>query len=265
MKTRKPNQETEIVKHLSPGERKVFHTGIRNREKFWRRMKRLRAVGNGLKRSLLFTLCVGLFFAGNAATAQPGVSAPALFNEANAAERAGRLGPAILGYERASLLAPGDPAIAQNLHAAREKAGVSAPAVPVWQRPAHTLSLDGLAVLASVSLLIVSLLFFGVRLIPATQRNLIRGVAASFGVIALVASLSVVVRWPELTRAVIVGARSTARIAPAGNAEKSFELKSGELVQAGKRYGQFVLVRASDGRSGWVSRGEVENIIPSGT
>jgi hypothetical protein len=265
MKTRKPNPQAEIVKHLSPGERKVFHTGIRNREKFWRRMKRLRAAVNGSKRTFLFALCVGLFLAGNVAKAQPGFSAPALFNEANAAQHAGRLGPAILGYERASLLAPGDPAIAKNLRAAREKASVAAPVVPAWQRPAHALSLDGLAVLASVSLLLVSLLLFGARLIPATQRNLIRGVAASFGVIALLAGLSVVVRWPELTRAVIVGARSTARIAPAGNAEKSFDLKSGELVQAGKRYGQFVLVRSADGRSGWVSREEVESIIPSGT
>ncbi len=95
----------------------------------------MRAIGKDIKHSLLIAACAAGLLAGvptGQAAEAPAVSAPALFNEANAAQRAGRLGPAILNYERGQWLAPGDPAIAKNLHAAREKAGVTAPVVPAW-------------------------------------------------------------------------------------------------------------------------------------
>jgi hypothetical protein len=46
-----------------------------------------------------------------------GYSASALYNKANALARTGNVGPAILSYERARLLAPSDPDIADNLKA----------------------------------------------------------------------------------------------------------------------------------------------------
>jgi len=122
-----------------------------------------------MKQILLIAVCSSGLLTANptsAAEVLSAVSAPALFNQANAEQRAGRLGLANLKYERASLLAPGDPAIAQNLRAAQQKAGVSAPTVPMWQRPAHWLSFNELAGLASVSLLLINLLVFGLRLIP---------------------------------------------------------------------------------------------------
>jgi hypothetical protein len=41
-------------------------------------------------------------------SAQAGASAPELFNQANAAQRADQFGSAILGYETARLLSPND-------------------------------------------------------------------------------------------------------------------------------------------------------------
>jgi hypothetical protein len=266
MKTRKSRKPVNIMKILSPLEQKVLRMARRHRSEISRCMKRLHALGSKTKHSLLIAACAGGLVAGTTsvqATEARAVSAPALFNEANAAQRAGRLGPAILDYERASLLAPHDPAIAQNLRAAREKAGVSAPAIPAWQRPAHWLTFNGLAALASISLLLFSVLFFGTRFIPTTLRGLARGAATSLGGVALLAASATALRWPELNRAVIVGAQPAVRIAPAANAAPSFELKPGEIVRAENTYGSFVRIRAADGRSGWVASAEVEKILPT--
>jgi hypothetical protein len=254
------------MRYLSPNEQRVLALAQRCCIAYGRRLKRVKAIGKTAKHGLLIATCAGgLLAAGtvNAAAAPSAVSAPALFNEANAAQRAGRLGPAILDYERARLLAPRDRAITQNLLAARQKAGVAAPRVPVWQRPAHWLSLDALAGLASISLLLFSLLFFGTHLLPKTLRGLARIAGTSLGGVALLAAAGIVLRWPELDRAVIVGTQPAARIAPATNAALSFELKPGELVKAENTYGAFVRIRAADGRSGWVSGAEIEKIIPS--
>ena len=203
-----------------------------------------------MKHILLIAVCSSGLLTANptsAAEVLSAVSAPALFNQANAEQRAGRLGLAILNYERASLLAPGDPAIAQNLRAAQQKAGVSAPTVPIWQRPTHWLSFNELAGLASVSLLLINLLVFGMRLIPTAFRQIARRMTSVFGVAAVLAACALAVRWSELDRAVIVGTQAVARIAPAMNAAAAFDLKAGE----------------TNNRSGWVAASQVEKIIPA--
>jgi hypothetical protein len=123
--------------------------------------------------------------------------------------------------------------------------------------------LDALAGLASISLLLFSLLFFGTRLLPTSLRGLARIAGTSLSGVGLLAAAAIVLRWPELDRAGIVGTQPAARIAPAPNAAAVFELKAGELVQAEDAYGTFVRVRTSDDRSGWVAGVEVQKIIPS--
>jgi hypothetical protein len=266
MKTRKSHEVIPIQKRPSPVEQELLLMARRHRTGYRRQTKRLQALGNAAKHGLFIVVCAGGLLAAStaiAAAAPSTASAPALFNEANAAQRAGRLGPAILDYERARLLAPHDRFIAQNLRAARQKAGVTAPFVPVWQRPAHWLSFNGFAALASISLLLFSLLFFGMGLIPTTLGGLARGGAASLGVLTLLAVAAVAVRWPELDRAVIIGAKPVAHIAPALNAAAPFELKTGEIVQTEDTYGDFVRIRAADGRSGWVRAADVDRIIPT--
>jgi hypothetical protein len=263
-KRKKPDSETE---DLSPLEAKFHRMARRHHEAHERQMKRLKKLGMGGKQLVLIAACaVALLCAAaivSAANASSGFSAPALFNDGNEAQRAGRAGQAILNYERARLLAPGDEAIEQNLRMAREKAGVSVPAVPIWQRPAHLLSLDGLAGLASVSLLIFTLLFFAERHIPQQYRRLARGAAGTLGAVTLLASAAIAFRWPEMDRAVIIGSHPIAHIAPAADAATSLELKPGAMVTAEDSYGDFIRIRTEDGRAGWIPRADVERIIPA--
>ncbi len=267
MKKPKSKKPESVTRDLSPLEAKFYLMARRHHEAHERQMKRLKKLGTGGKQLVLIIACaVGLLCNAaivNNADASSGFSAPALFNEGNAAQRAGRAGQAILHYERARLLAPGDAAIAQNLRIAREKAGVSAPTVSAWQRPAQWLSLNALAGLASISLLFFSLLFFGGPRIPQNRRGLARGVAATLGAIMLLASAAIALRWPELDRAVIIGPQPVAHIAPATDAATSVELKPGEIVSAKYRYGDFIRIRTADGRTGWVTPADVERIIPA--
>jgi hypothetical protein len=245
------------LKNFSEIERRFVCLARRHRADYLRLLKRLKASAskNG-RRALLMAACVlGLL----TTSAQASVSAPELFNPANAAQRADRLGPAILGYERARLLSPNESSIEQNLRIAREKAGVSAPTIPVWQRPAHRLGFDGWALLGSSALFIGCGLFFAFRYVP---RRAISWIGASCGAAVVLAATAIALRWNELDRAVIQNAQAKAHIAPAADAQTTFDLKAGEIVTAQREYGDFVLVRTLDQRSGWVSKSDVDRVIP---
>jgi hypothetical protein len=245
------------LKNFSEIERRLVCLARRRRANYLRLLRQLKAPTskNGL-RALLLTACAfGLF----ATSAQASVSAPELFNQANAAQRANRLGLAILGYERAHLLSPGELSIEQNLRIAREKAGVSAPTIPVWQRPAHWLGFDEWALLGSFALFISCGVFLAIRYVP---RRAVSWIGASCAATVFLAAAAIALRWNEFDRAVIQNAQAKAHIAPAADAQTTFDLKAGEIVTAQRGYGDFILVRTLDQRSGWVSKNDVDRVIP---
>jgi uncharacterized protein YgiM (DUF1202 family) len=250
----------DALQPLSEIERHFICLAPGRRANYLRFLKRLKtsACKNG-RLSLMITACAVALFA-TTANAQSSFSAPALFNHANAAQREERFGPAILGYEQARLLWPSEPSIEQNLRLAREKAGVNAPAIPLWQRPAYWLSFDGWAVIGSSALFIACALFFGLQYLP---RRAARSIAASCGTLVVFAVAAIVFRWNELDHAVIQETHTTVHVAPAANAQGTFELKAGDLVTAKREYGNFVLVRTLDQRSGWVNKSDLGRVIPT--
>src|SRR5262249_18636830 len=121
-------------------------------------------------------------------------------------------------------------------------------------------SFDGWALLGSSALFIGCALIFAIRYVPCHP---VRWIGASCGAAVLLAATAIGLRWNELDRAVIQNTRATAHIAPAIDAQSTFELKAGEIVIAQREYGDFVLVRTLDQRSGWVKKGDVERVIPA--
>jgi hypothetical protein len=245
------------LKNFSEIERTLVCRARRRRANYLRLLKQLKAPApkNGGRALLIGACALGLL----ATNAQAAVSAPELFNQANAAQRADRLGPAILGYERARLLSPNESSIEENLRIAREKAGVSAPVIPVWQRPAHWLGFDEWALLGSFALFIGCGMFLAIRHVP---RRAVSRIGASCAATVFLAATAIVLRWNELDRAVIQTAQAKAHIAPAADAQTTFDLKAGEIVTAHREYGDFVLVRTLDQRSGWVTKSDVDRVIP---
>lgn len=268
MNTSKRLPRPDAMKGFSAIEHRFLCLARHHRAQYLRLMKRLKSAASKNRRRLMIAACtIGLLAAGTtnvqAVNVSSGVSVAALFNEANAAQRADRPGAAILGYERARLLAPHDSEIVQNLRIARERAGVNAPAISVWERPAHWFGFNGLALLGSSALLISCALFFGRQYVPSLSRRTATSIAAACGAVILFTGSSMALRWTELDRAVIQNATTTVHIAPATNAESTFELKAGNLVTTKHKHGDFVLVRTLDHRSGWVNKAELERVIPA--
>jgi hypothetical protein len=221
---------------------------------------------NSFPKRALVALAGGLMLA-SALTAKADApspeSAPALCNLGNALVREGKPGPAILAYERAQQLAPRDPAIAVNLQAVRETAGLVAPPTAWWQSAAHGLTMNEWAWSGSLALAFVCAAMSFSRFFPARLHRLMNALSATCAVAVLVATGALWVRWPELNRAVVVNAHVTALIAPAESAGPVFPLAEGEIVTAKKALRNFVLVRTADGRSGWVARAQIKRIIPA--
>lgn len=189
--------------------------------------------------------------------AQKGFSAPVLFNLGNAWLRLGKSGQAILQYERALVLAPGNGLIVSNLAAAQQRAGVAAAPAGPWLSTARYFSFDTYAwmALAAIWVLCAALVLLCVR---GSARRLARPLIVTAALTLCVSADAVVVCWPDLYRAVLVSG-ATLHLAPAPSAVASGTLREGEVVWIEQRYGGFERVRTADGHAGWVS---VQEAVP---
>jgi tetratricopeptide (TPR) repeat protein len=197
-----------------------------------------------------------------------GYSSALLFDLANAYLRAGRLGEAILWYERARLLAPRDPDVQANLRQARRAANLPLPADgDAWSRLEERASPDGWAILASASLFLAAALAVAARLgrAPTRPRSGGRGLPVAVAAALLLAAgaaLLAATRLRAFDRAVILGPDPALRVAPYEQATVSSALDPGELVRVERDHEGFRLVRTDDGRSGWVREAAAEPIVP---
>jgi tetratricopeptide (TPR) repeat protein len=193
-----------------------------------------------------------------------GVSAPLLFNLANACYRDGKIGRAILCYERAHWLAPRDPDIEANLRLVRKAGGLFVADDPWWREIAGYLSMDGWAVSGSVALALLCALatvrFLWTRFANA-NRNFWRIPAAILVLLLALSVFSLVIRVGDLNRAVILIADTPLRISPYDTANVDGTLPAGETVRLQKRYNQYFHVQTPQGKTGWISGLQVEKVV----
>ena len=224
------------LKNFCEIERKFVCLARRHRADYLRLLKQLKASAskNGRRTFLIGACALSLL----AVSAQAGVSAPELFNQANAAQREGRFGPAILGYLSCTI-ALTHRIIDRTKPArwGREKAEVNAPAIPVWQRPVHWLGFDEWTLLGTPLYSWVVPCFSQLAMCRVLT---VPWIGASGGAMAFLAAAAIGLRWNELNRAIIQNQQAKAHIAPAANAQGTFKLKAGEIVTAQREYGDFV-------------------------
>jgi hypothetical protein len=84
-----------------------------------------------------------------------GYSAPALFNQANADARSGNTALAIVGYERAKLLAPSDENVRANLNWTRTHAGLPLVSQNWWDRAVSWASPSTMAWLGALGVILM--------------------------------------------------------------------------------------------------------------
>jgi tetratricopeptide (TPR) repeat protein len=210
----------------------------------------------------------GRFADARAGFAEIAASAPSvavLYNLGNAAFRDGRIGEAVLSYERALLLAPRDPDTRANLRQVRKAAGLPEPNDGPWSRATRPLSASGWAWLASAGLYLACGALLGLRLVRgdgarATFRPALRAALASGIALLVVGGAACATRLAERDRAVVLDEDPVLRVAPYASATVSSELAPGEVVRIERSHEGFTLVRTAAGRSGWTTSAAVARI-----
>ena len=189
-----------------------------------------------------------------------GYSPAVLFDLGNAQARAGQPGEAILSYERARWLAPGDADIAANLRFVRQRAGLAAPQKSWTENAARVLGPDTWAWLGSAALAALCAGMIGAQL-GGRRLAAFRLLTAASAVVLFAAIGAISVDAGQLDRAILPGKDTAALISPFDGAKTVYQFPAGQAVNVEKAHGDFRFVRDGNGHAGWVGRAQVGRIV----
>jgi tetratricopeptide (TPR) repeat protein len=203
-----------------------------------------------------------------------GYSAPLCFDLGNAELKAGHLGPALLNYERARYLAPGDEAINHNLQLARKQAGLTPDGYRWWQVVLRSIdwTVWMAVMLAALAVLLAAMAgtAYAEALAARTGRKA-RGVRrVCKGLIFFAIPVFLFFGFVELSAAgynariqgVIVARQAPLRLSPFESAEQTGTLPEGELVTVEEEHDHYFWVDERSRQSGWVEGKALEPVLP---
>jgi len=196
---------------------------------------------------------------------QEGYSASLLYNMANAYYQKKDVGQAILHYERALYLDPGNADIQANLGLARRDSGLISRPAPDWQRFFDLLNLNWWGILASGAFGAFSLIY----LLRGIRPRVLKG--APFKVLTTVCLLcfmaggtGAAMQYKNINRGVVIKDNASLLVSPFDSASSSASIKDGKIVRIAKTYRGYLLVEEVNGKSGWIKKNSVEPVVPSG-
>lgn len=200
-----------------------------------------------------------------------GANAAIYYNQANAYYRSGDITRAILGYERALLLSPGDGDIRHNLEIARSKtADRITPEgemffVSWWHQLCNVQSVDGWAYTALVSLLLgIVLVLVYLFTSPVWLRK-----CGFFGslVLLLLFAMANIMAWQQRSRiahrdhAIIIAPAASVKSSPTQGGTNLFILHEGTKVEVSDATMRgWRQIRLADGKEGWIETAQMETI-----
>ena len=196
---------------------------------------------------------------------QKGYSASLLYNMANAYYQKKDVGQAILHYERALYLDPGNTDIQANLSLARKDFGLIAEPVPDWQRFFNMLNLNWWVMIASGAFGVFSLIYLlrGIR--PGILKGAPARILTTFCLLCFMAGgTGVAMQYRNINRGVVIRDNVRLLVSPFDSASSSASIKDGKIVRIAKTYKDYLLVEGPNGKSGWIKRSAVESVVPSG-
>ncbi|HWG71636.1 MAG TPA: hypothetical protein VN692_19645 [Steroidobacteraceae bacterium] len=190
-----------------------------------------------------------------------GYSAAALYNQANAYARAGKPGLAVLNYERARLLDPGDPDIDANLRHLRKTSRLPPDSGGTFARVAASVNPQILAWVGLAGFLAAGVALLARRRYGVHRRKL--AAAAVVGVLlAAAAAANAVALWPTVHTAIVIVHSAPVRVSPTSTGDPLFTLTEAHSVRIRAQHDDFMLIQTAEGRSGWVSATDVAAVVP---
>jgi tetratricopeptide (TPR) repeat protein len=198
-----------------------------------------------------------------------GYSAPLCFDLANAESKSGRIGPAILNYERARYLAPSDRDIDHNLQLARQQAGLKVNSLRWWQIVLRSLTINQWLAIVDGWLLLIALAVIANVFVNRMASGPSRAVAGKvvktmlfvgipcFLFTAYIALLAA----PLRIEGVVMSKDAPLRLSPFDAAEQIGTLPEGELVTVEQKHDNYFRIEDRDGKYGWITRASLEPVI----
>ncbi len=184
------------------------------------------------------------------------------YNLGNAYDRTGRLGRAILYYEKALLLLPDHPPLQHSLDVARRRAGAPpSVAPPGWQ--ALAARVDPLPPFAAG----LALYLLGAGVLGYRRWTGRGGRGRPLAYAALAAGLLLILgAWGASyartldRRAVVVAREAPLHTSPTRQAARDTTLQEGAVLELRRRQPSWTEVRLSNGRTGWLPAETVEEV-----
>ncbi len=203
-----------------------------------------------------------------------GYSAPLCFNLANAQAKSGHVGDAILNYERARYLAPGDADIDHNLQLARKQAGLDPDTFRWWQIVLLSINWTvWLAIMAVCAVLIFlatlglayiaplsSVLRLSVPVLRGTFRTIIF-VALPLAMFMGFVELSTIGFNDRIEGVIVASKAATLRLSPFDSADSIGTVPEGELVTVEDKHNDYLRIEARDHHYGWIEQKDIAPVI----
>jgi tetratricopeptide (TPR) repeat protein len=192
------------------------------------------------------------------------------YNLANSYYRIGKLGYAILNYERALKLSPADEDVKHNLTFANLSTVDRIQPLPSfflfewWESLIASLSINGWTFLAFfIYLVLISLVvfYFFAKTISQQKSILFSGFGALV-ILAIIVSLLIVKINREETDidAVIIAQSITVKTSPDSKSTDAFVIHEGLKVNLEDKLDEWVKIRLADGKVGWIEYESVKEI-----
>ena len=192
------------------------------------------------------------------------------FNLANSYYRIGKLGEAILNYERALKLSPSDEDVKHNLAFANLSTVDRIQPLPTfflfewWESILASLTVNGwtnLAYIIFILLIISVVVYFFAKTIFQQKIILFSGLGI-LAVFLVILSLLIVKfnREETVKSGVVIEQSATVKTSPDDKSTDAFVIHEGLKVNLEDRLDNWIKIRLADGKVGWVESNAVEKI-----
>jgi tetratricopeptide (TPR) repeat protein len=187
-------------------------------------------------------------------------SSGALHNLGNAEWQVGRVGLALLAWERAQWLDPYSANTRANLRFARKSAQVDAPDLAWYEICSTWLPVDAWAWMAGASLWTAIMLVMLPGIFRWRKADWHQGLAAA-GFAVFLLTVPAMIGVNSRSRLGVVLSRETPlRLTPTRDAQVLTKLPAGEMARLERKQGDYVYIRSGNDAAGWVDRSQFSRI-----
>ena len=187
-------------------------------------------------------------------------SSGALHNLGNAEWQTGRVGPALLAWERAQWLDPYSANTRANLRFARKSAQVDAPDLAWYEICSKWLPVDAWAWMAGISLWTAIALVMLPGIFRWRKADWHQALAAA-GFAVFLLTVPAMIGVNSRSRLGVVLSRETPLLlTPTPDAQVLTKLPAGEMARVERKHGDYVYIRSGNDAAGWVDRSQFSRI-----